>query len=319
MTAVQVRALRRTFSTGKADAAERVALDGIDLDIKAGTVHGLLGPNGAGKTTLCKVLSTVLLPTSGRALVLGRDPAADPRGVRPLVGIVLGGDRGLYGRLTARQNIRFWAALYGIRRAEAAVRTAELLDRFGLADHADEPVERFSRGMKQRLHLARGLIHRPPVVLLDEPTTGMDPVSARAFRDVVADLRTEGHTVLLTTHDMAEAEALCDRVTLIDRGTVLATAHPRELGEWFGGYERVEARDVPEAVRPELLALDGVAALEDLGDGRIRIQVRGADRSAAVLSVLLDAGVRELSTSPPGLEELYLQVIGDRGFRVGAR
>src|SRR6266487_781075 len=203
-TAVEVREIRRSFTPRKREPV--VALDGVSLSIPAGEVHGLLGPNGAGKTTLVKIRSTVLLPTSGTAQVLGHDVVEETRAVRPLIGIVFGGERGLYTRLTARQNLEYWGALYRLSSATIRQRSAALLERVGLVDRADQRVEEFSRGMKQRLHLARGLMGDAKVLFLDEPTTGMDPLAAREFRTLVGELKGEGRTILLTTHDLVEPE-----------------------------------------------------------------------------------------------------------------
>jgi len=222
VAAITARALRRLYG-------ERTALDGVDLSVPVAEVHGLLGPNGAGKTTFCKILSTVLVPTSGTATIAGYDVVRDTGAVRRAVGIVFGGERGLYTRLTARQNLLYWSALYRQRSADGRRRATALLDRVGLADRADQRVETFSRGMKQRLHLARGLIGDPQVLILDEPTTGLDPVAAHEVRALIGELRERGLTVLVTTHDMAEAEAVCDRVSLINGGRLLATASPAEL------------------------------------------------------------------------------------------
>lgn len=275
----------------------------------------MLGPNGAGKTTLCKVLSTVLLPTSGQALVYGHDVVTEAAAVRTLIGLVFGGERGLYTRLTARRNLSYWAALCRVPRRTVPGRVAELLDRVGLADWADERVETFSRGMKQRLHLARGLVGDPRLVILDEPTTGMDPVGARTFRGLVGDLRAEGRTVLLTTHDMAEAESVCDRVSLIDAGRLLRTEDPRTVGGWLSDHERVDARGVPSPVLDDLAAVPGVVRVEPLDGETIRIHTnKGAARD--VLRMLIDAGVTAVSTNPPSLEEVYLNVFGSRGLRV---
>ncbi|GAA3066667.1 MULTISPECIES: ABC transporter ATP-binding protein [Actinomycetes] len=219
MTALHVDALTRSFITQT--SVTRVALSAVDLILPRGGVHALLGPNGAGKTTLCRIASTVLLPTSGTCEVLGHDVVADARTVRRLIGIVFGGDRGLYERLTAEENLRFWCSMHGLRRRAATARIAELLERLGLASRGTERVETFSRGMKQRLHLARGLVADPQLLILDEPTVGMDPISAREFRGLITELRQEGRSVLLTTHDLAEAEALADTVTMIDRGSIL--------------------------------------------------------------------------------------------------
>jgi ABC-2 type transport system ATP-binding protein len=309
--AVVTEGLTRVFETR---GARRTALGDLDLSIPTGEVHGLLGPNGAGKTTLCKILATVLLPSGGRAAVAGYDVVADPAAVRPRIGIVFGGERGLYTRLTARQNLRYWTALYGRGGAAGRRRADELLERVGLSARADEPVETFSRGMKQRLHLARGLVGDPAVVILDEPTTGMDPVAARDFRGLVGELRGEGRTVLLTTHDMAEAESVCDRVSFLDEGRLLGTGPPAVIGRWISTYERVEAVGVPAELAAAVEALPGVARVERGETTRIETDAEGA--TGLVLRTLLDAGVTAVSTARPSLEEVYLRVIGDRGLAV---
>ncbi|MEU6860753.1 ABC transporter ATP-binding protein [Glycomyces sp. NPDC046736] len=312
--AVEVRGLGRVFTSKH--GPDHVALDGFDLTVGPGEVHGLLGPNGAGKTTLCKILSTVLLPTSGTAKVDGFDVVADARRVRPVVGIVFGGDRGLYARMTAGQNLRFWAALYGLGRREARRRSEALLERVGLAERTDSTVETFSRGMKQRLHLARGLIGDPRVLILDEPTVGMDPVSAHEFRDLVEELRGEGRAILLTTHDMAEAEALCDRVSFIDDGRLLRCEEPRVLGELLSKHERVRASGVADALAERIAGLDGVEALRRNDDGSILVETNRYGAALLVLRTLVEAGVGDVSTAPPTLEEVYLHLIGDRGMAV---
>jgi len=319
MSAVEVRDLTRLYFTGKRRRSreEVVALDGVDLEMVEGEVHGLLGPNGAGKTTLVKILSTVLLPTSGEARVLGFDVVKDTEEVRSRVGIVFGGERGLYLRLTPRRILRYWAALYKLPDDVGAERSEKLIDRVGLAEWADRRVETFSRGMKQRLHLARGLIADPPVLFLDEPTTGMDPVSAHDFRELIGELRAEGRTVLLTTHDMAEAEAVCDRVTLLDRGVILGTKTPATVAEWLGSFERVEAGQVPEDVTNKIRGVDGVTSVDLMDGDRIRVHTEKPETVRSVLSLLIDADVTDLATSRPSLEEVYLGVFGrDRGMSV---
>jgi ABC-2 type transport system ATP-binding protein len=314
--AIEVTGLRRVFTPKRARESAVVALDDVTLRIERGEVHGLLGPNGAGKTTLVKVLSTVLLPTAGVARVLGLDVVREPRSVRPLIGIVFGGERGLYPRLTARQNLRYWAALYRLPARQARERTEAVLGRVGLAEWADARVETYSRGMKQRLHLARGLIGDPEVLFLDEPTTGMDPVATREFRALVATLKAEGRTILLATHDMAEAETACDRVTLIDRGRLLATESPRTLATWIARYERIECDGASDELLEQLGGLDGVMRVARLPDGTARIEADGTQSLAAAMRLLLEAGVLSVRTGPPDLEEVYLRLLGDRGLRV---
>ncbi|MFG2422550.1 ABC transporter ATP-binding protein [Streptomyces sp. NPDC048448] len=313
---VEVGALTREFGSRRRPDAVVTALRGIDLTVRTGEVHGLLGPNGAGKTTLCKILTTVLLPSSGTARVCGHDIAASPRAVKPLIGIVFGGDRGLYGRITPRQNLGLWGALYGLHGRELRRRTDALLDRVGLSERADDRVDGFSRGMKQRLHLARGLVSDPQVLILDEPTTGMDPLAAYDFRTLVRELRAEGRTVLITTHDMAEAEAVCDRVTLIDRGRVLATDRPEVLARRMSAYERVEAAAVSAAVAEDLRGLPGVSSLDRTPDGRVSVEISAADTTGEVLRRLVASGVTSLATVRPGLAEVYRHLVQDRGMRV---
>ncbi|MGH8972450.1 MAG: ABC transporter ATP-binding protein [Acidimicrobiia bacterium] len=315
--AVRARRLCQSYPAGpgRRRGAEPIdALRGIDFDVEVGEVHGLLGPNGAGKTTLCRILATVLLPTSGSVHVLGFDVAGDVRQVRQRIGIVFDGDRGLYPRLTARQNLHFWAALYGVPGPSRGRLAERLLNRVGLSERAGDRVERYSRGMRQRLHLARALVGDPRLLLLDEPTTGMDPMAAIDFRALITELRSEGRTILLTTHNLAEAEHLCDRVTLIDGGVVVATERPAALAANRREGFRVEADDVPEWVAAEMAAVAGVRVAVP-ARGRLVVEA-GQPALPVVVSRLLEAGVRSLRVGQPGLEETYLTLLGDRGMAV---
>ena len=318
MSAISTLSLGRVFQTsGK--AKEVRALAGVSLEIEEGEVRGLLGPNGAGKTTLVKILSTVLLPTEGTATIFGHDVVRDTAAVRAMIGIVFGGDRGLYWQLTARETLEYWAALYRVPAKETKKRVGELLERVGLADRADERVEGFSRGMKQRLHLARGLVANARVLFLDEPTIGLDPIAARDFRTLVKELKGEGRTILLTTHDMAEAEAVCDRVALIDHGRVLAVETPASLARLVSQHERVdfELTGGQEAVLPSLRALPGVAAVNPgPDDNSNRLELTDGAALGGVLQLLVAAGVTSIRTSRPSLEEVYIHMIGDRGLTV---
>lgn len=316
--ALAVSGLQRTYITGRRrKRAEVKALRGVDLCIAPGEVHGLLGPNGAGKTTLCKILSTILLPTAGSARVLGHDVVQDAQAVRRLIGLVLGGDRGLYTKLTATANLEFWAAMYGIEAREAPRVIAGILERVGLSD-AQMRVDRYSRGMKQRLHLARGLMAKPLVLLLDEPTLGMDPVSAKSFRELVSEVQQQGTTVLLTTHDMAEAEAVCDRVSLIDDGALLATESPAALGRLITTFERVDVTGVDASAARQLeqryAGMDTVASARALADGRVRIETKQKGALADIIRDLVDAGHTGIQTGSPSLTEVYTHIIGDRGM-----
>jgi ABC-2 type transport system ATP-binding protein len=312
--AVEVDVITRVFK-GKKGKPDVVALDDVSLEIPQGEIHGLLGPNGAGKTTLVKILSTVLLPTSGRARVLGHDVVDETKAVRPLIGIVFGGERGLYWRLTGRQNLEYWGALYKLSARETKERTQRLIERVGLTERADERVETYSRGMKQRLHLARGLIGDAKILFLDEPTTGMDPLAGREFRALIAELKDEGRTILLATHDMVEAETVCDRVTLIDRGKLIATESPRTLGHVISRFQRIDVEGVDSAVLAEVRTLAGVSSVTE-ADGGARIEVDEEGATQVVLGRLVEAGATSVRTSLPSLEEVYVQLIGDRGLEL---
>jgi ABC-2 type transport system ATP-binding protein len=305
--------LVRTFQPRKQPLV--TALDAVNLQVDQGEVHGLLGPNGAGKTTLVKVLTTVLLPSSGRAEICGRDVVRDAKVVRPLIGIVFGGERGLYTRLTARQNLEYWASLYRLPGSQIKRRAAGLLERVGLAEKADARVETYSRGMKQRLHLARGLIAGAKVLFLDEPTAGMDPLAAREFRNLITEIRGEGTTILLATHDMVEAEVLCDRVTLIDRGRILATESPRSLGRLVSRFQRIDVDGADRELLDRVATLPGVESIAPAAEGH-RIHVDGDEHVSIVLKVVVEGGVVGVRTSQPSLEEVYVGLIGDRGLEV---
>ena len=240
---IEARDLRRVYQTTtgvvRRKPLEVEAVKGVSFAVDRGELFGLLGPNGAGKTTTIKMLITLLLPTSGEARVLGHDVVADARTVRKRIGYVFGGDRGLYERLSAYDNLRYFAELYGVSGKAQRLRIDEVLELVGLKGREQERVEGFSRGMRQRLHIARGILHDPEVVFLDEPTIGVDPVGARDLRQMIADLVSVGKTVLLTTHYMFEADALCDRIAVIAQGRIVGEGTPAQLKERVGGGGRV--------------------------------------------------------------------------------
>src|SRR5712691_3030175 len=265
--AVETRDLVKIFERGRRTIWQRVrrepdkhdpfrAVDGINLVVEPGEIFGLLGPNGAGKTTTMKMLATLLIPTSGTIRVLGIDPLARPREVRARLGAMLSGERSLYWKLTGRENLEYFAALYHVPPAEARTRIADVLEAVKLADRAEDYVERYSTGMRQRLALARALLPDPPLIILDEPTVGLDPQASRDLRDRVRELKRQGRTVLLTTHYMEEADQLCDRVAIIDHGEIVALDTPAAL------KRRIRAEEV---VRLEIgIAGDESALLERL-------------------------------------------------------
>src|SRR6184192_1959008 len=233
MAAIEAANLRRTYKTHTGTVRRRAkeieSVRGVTFQVEKGELFGLLGPNGAGKTTTIKMLITLLIPTAGSARVLGYDVVQDAREVRRRIGYVFGGERGVYERLSGYDNLRYFAELYGVPPKVQKPRIEELLELVGLKGREHERTEGYSRGMKQRLHVARGLLHDPEVLFLDEPTIGLDPVGARELRSTIASLTAAGKTVLLTTHYMFEADALCDRIAVISKGDIVAEGSPAEL------------------------------------------------------------------------------------------
>ena len=214
------------------------AVDGVDLQIQRGEIFGLLGPNGAGKSTTIRMLCTLLEPTSGSAYVNGFDVVKQANDVRRSLSTVLAGDRSIYWKLSGRENLEYFAALYHIPSAIAKKRVEELLERMEIKDRANELVEKYSTGMRQRIAIAKALLARPPILLLDEPTLGLDPQAARNLRELISQLKQEGHTILLTTHYMEEADQLSDRIGIIDTGKVIALDTPAGL------KRRIEQKEV---------------------------------------------------------------------------
>jgi ABC-2 type transport system ATP-binding protein len=311
---IEIKDLTRTYRKRRS-SNEVVALDRINLTIFDGQIHGLLGPSGAGKSTLIKILSTMLVPTSGSVSILGYDVVSRPQPIRAAVGVVMGGERGLYTRVSARQNLMFWAALYHLDRATAVRRCADLLHLVGLGEWSDDPVERYSRGMKQRLHLARGLLHNPRILLLDEPTSGMDPAAAYDFRELIRELQRHGRTILMATHDMAEAEDLCGHVSLIDRSRLMLTEPVTTISRVLGSVEVIDFTCADPALVNELAVLPVITKVVP---GRSvhtwRAHPISAAHTAQVLIWLINRGVLSASRSTPTLEEVYLAFVGARGM-----
>jgi ABC-2 type transport system ATP-binding protein len=320
---ISVTDLRRTYRkrSGWFRSSEVVeAVKGISFAVPRGTVFGMLGPNGAGKTTTIKMLSTLLIPTSGTALVDGFDVVKQEVQVRRRLGVLFGGDKGLYNQLSARENLRYFGRLYGMSDDLITRRSAELLDQVGLTDRADERVESYSRGMKQRLHIAKTLVHRPPVVILDEPTIGLDPAAAIEVRALIAAL-TPQHTVLLTTHDMHEADILCRQLAIVDRGVIVAEGTPEELKASAPVARQVVIRlasPLASGTTTLLTQLGDLPSVSHVSEGapgddavvlRCTQTAATLDQSLALLRQL-GAGVRAIDVREPSLEDAFLGATG---------
>jgi ABC-2 type transport system ATP-binding protein len=292
-----------------------VALDSLDLEVPAGTVLGLLGPNGAGKTTTVRILTTILHPDAGRATVLGHDVATEPDAVRNIIGLA-GQYAAVDHNLTGRENLRMVGKLTHQRFSEVPGRANELLERFGLADAADRPVRTYSGGMRRRLDLAAALVHRPPVLFLDEPTTGLDPRGRSDLWTVIGQLVADGMTLLLTTQYLEEAEHLADRIVVIDGGRLIAEGTADELKSTLGATV-VEVRFAEVAVAARARArLERFGPTEILDDSRT-LSVNVSDPGRAVLEVVraLDtAGLvpESLVVREPTLDDVFLQLTGHR-------
>jgi ABC-2 type transport system ATP-binding protein len=321
MPVIEVEDLRRSYvartglrRSGKKDVE---AVRGISFEVERGELFGLLGPNGAGKTTTIKMLITLLLPTSGTARVLGHDVVAEPREVRRRVGYVFGGDRGLYERLSGLDNLRYFSELYGVPAREQKARIGELLELVGLSGREGERVEGYSRGMRQRLHIARGLLHRPEALFLDEPSIGIDPVGARELRQTVANLVTQGVTVLLTTHYMFEADELCDRIAVIAGGRIVAEGTPDALKEGVsdGHVVEIEVFDAVDDRLDALRSLGGVSSvvIEDSAHAQLLVVRSDSDSvvTSDVLARLDGVTVGRVSTRQPTLEDAYVELVRD--------
>ncbi|HZB34738.1 MAG TPA: ABC transporter ATP-binding protein [Gaiellaceae bacterium] len=319
MSVVEAIDLHRTYRTSTGTIRRKwkdvEAVRGVSFSIEKGELFGLLGPNGAGKTTTIKMLITLLIPTSGTAKVLGHDVVKDAREVRKRIGYVFGGERGVYERLSGYDNLRYFAELYGVPPGEQKQRIASLLDLVGLTGREQERTEGYSRGMKQRLHVARGLLHDPPVVFLDEPTIGLDPVGARELRATIAQLVDAGKTVLLTTHYMFEADALCDRIAVINKGEIVAHGTPAQLKQNVteGAVVEVEIFGIPEGTVERVRELPGVSAVsvEEREQAQVLIVQTPADveLTHAILGRLDGANVGRVSRREPTLEDAYVALV----------
>ncbi len=291
------------------------ALDGLDLSVAAGTVYGLLGPNGAGKTTAVRVLTTLIRPDAGHARVLGLDVAACPDDVRSVIGLA-GQYAAVDENLTGRENLRLIGRLTHLRRADIAARGAELLERFELSDAADRPARTYSGGMRRRLDLAAALVHRPPVLFLDEPTTGLDPHSRRELWVIIEELVGEGTTLLLTTQYLEEADRLADRIAVIDGGRVIAEGTSTELkSQMATTVLELSLHDI-EATRRAAEIVGPLGVSPPLVEGtRIELAVQdGPDSLIEALRRIDRAGLvlASVALREPSLDDVFLTLTGHR-------
>jgi ABC-2 type transport system ATP-binding protein len=325
--AIDVRAVRRVYQAKPKDIT---ALDGVDLQVAPGEFFGLLGPNGAGKTTLIKILTTLLLPSSGTARVFGFDVVRETKQIRRIMNMVAGGEQSGYGILTVREQLWMFSQFYGLPSRDGWRRVDELIDAVGLDEQRGQRVSTLSTGQRQKMNMARGLLNDPWILFLDEPTLGLDVSAARSVRELILQWKAAApeRTVLLTTHYMAEADELCDRIAIVDHGRILAIGTPAEL------KKRVQRESI---FRLELDRLDGgTSALARLpgvvsaSAGAINAaNGNGSDRQMIVVNLVLEddaalggmvgalgglrAQIQALRKSEPTLEDVFVELVG-RGF-----
>lgn len=308
---IQIKNLTRRFQ-------EVTAVNDLTLSVRAGEIFGFLGHNGAGKTTTVRLLNGVLESHSGSALVLGLDPISDGPALRARTG-VLTESASLDGRLTARDNLQIYADLFGVSRTVSPARVEELLAFFNLSDQAEAKVSTFSTGMRQRLAIARTLLHDPEILFLDEPTSGLDPVAAHQTNELIASLaRDQGRTVFLCTHNLVEAQKICDRVAVLEHGRLMALGTPAELASQYIRSLNVDIEPAPEQLETALHVLAGAGSLAKglprRANGHITIAATGRDAIPELLALLVNQGIRiyRIAAHEPSLEEVYFALHGEK-------
>ena len=313
--AIVVEKLHKSFKKGKPDEVR--AVDGVSFTIGNGELFGLLGPNGAGKTTLIKCISTLLIPDGGTARIAGFNIYSEALEVRKHIGVLTGGERSLYWKLTPVENLRYFSALYGVPRKVSKERIDYLLDLMGLKEKAKTRVEKLSSGMKQKLSLARVLIHDPPILLVDEPTLGLDPYFARFIRDFVRnELNKKLHkTILLTTHYMDEADELCDRIAFMNQGKVEALDTPYRLKQSMPQKQVLEIKCQGEIERNSLDEMEGVASVSiSFDSGFVYLRVN-TDNPETLLSDIIQrlrdkVKIFSVRLTVPTLEDVFVHLTG---------
>jgi ABC-2 type transport system ATP-binding protein len=299
---IRVESLRHAYG-------ERAALDGVTFDVRRAEIFGLLGPNGSGKTTMFRILSTLMLPSSGRAVIAGFDAARDPSNLRKHIGVVFQA-QSIDIKLSAEENLRHVGHLYGLSGSALKQRICEMLGRVGLSDRAGDRAETFSGGMQRRLELAKGLLHRPSVLLLDEPTTGLDPGARRDLWQYLHTLRDEeGVTVIVTTHLMEEAER-CDRLAILSEGRLVALGTPAELKSEIGGDVILLETNDPESLARKIREryhIDGAVIA-----GKVRLEQEQGHRFVTDVVEAFPGEIESISVSKPNLEDVFIHRTGHR-------
>jgi ABC-2 type transport system ATP-binding protein len=303
---IRVNALTKSYGP-------MLAVDHISFDVEEGEIFGFLGPNGAGKTSTIRMMVGLTQPSSGSVCIAGRDVLKEPVEVKKTIGLVPESSN-LYGELTSLENLTYHAELYGVARKERKDRALQLLEEFGLKEHQQKPFQALSRGLKRRLTIAAALIHNPKILVLDEPTPGLDVMSARGLRKLLLDSKKKGLTLFLTTHYIPEAESLCDRIALIVKGKIRTIDTPENIKSQVKETEvlEIELDRLPEDLKSRLISLDGIEKLL-MSESRIRFHIKKLDQAVpSIIKILEEHGVRiqTINTLTSSLEDAFVKLTG---------
>jgi ABC-2 type transport system ATP-binding protein len=311
---IEAHHLSREF---KNKGVTKFAVQDLTFSVKKGTIFGLLGPNGAGKSTTIKMMNTLLLPTSGELKVLGHDIYREEKKIRKEIGFLYGGETGLYWQLSGRDNLRYFGSLFKIPKNMLEERIDYWLDRLGLTDAQDQLTMRYSKGMKQRLHIARTLIHDPELLFMDEPTLGLDPEGTKDLREIMLDLKKQGKTIILTTHDMEEAEELCDEIAFIMEGKLIAKGTIESLQEMYEEENRYEIElgvtpSLPVQIKDKGIMIEAPIKLAN-GYTMIHVTVAKTQRAekafGEMIAQLLPFEIKQLVRKKMELRKIYLSMV----------
>jgi ABC-2 type transport system ATP-binding protein len=313
--AIKVNRLSRNFPTKE---GVKHAVSNISFTVYTGQIYGLLGPNGAGKSTTIKMLTTLLLPSSGEVSVLGYDVYKDEARIRPQIGLLYGGEHGLYWQLSGRDNLRFFGSLFKLNKKDLEERINYWLKRVGLEKDQNQLVNRYSKGMKQRLHIARAMLHDPELIFMDEPTLGLDPQGTLDLRAIIKELKKQGKTIILTTHDMEEAEELCDQIAFIMEGKLVQQGTFEELQNSFQEFSAYEI-ELAHSPEKHLSTLQDYSlewgGLEHLNNGNILLKfslpkTKDGEKSLNdIVSILSPYSICQLIRKKMDLRSIYLQLV----------